>query len=170
MPGTFQVQTGDRVSRRARTLRRIVLTILTIVVLVGGFGLLGVRTTTRSVAAGEYTLTVEYASVSRPGLATHFGIQVRRAGGFDGPITLAVRSKYLAMFDENGLDPDPNASTADEDWVYWSFEQPDGETLAVDFDARIEPGVQWRRKGAVRLLGSNGETIARINYTTWVMP
>ena len=77
---------------------------------VDGFGLLdvyGVDTSTVRASGGGYDLEVRYGTVSRPALATPFEIVVRRAGGFDEPVVIAVDRSYLAMWDENGLTPRP---------------------------------------------------------------
>jgi hypothetical protein len=96
-------------------------------------------------------------------------VEVRKRGGFDGPITLATTGDYLDMFDENGLDPDPSSSTATEDLIVWEFEPPSGDTLTVSFDARLEPAVQVGRSGETAVL-VDGRSVVRVAYTTRVMP
>ena len=155
--------------RRARLLRRIVLVLLFVVLLAGLAGAFGVRTREVSATRNGYELTVTFATVTRPGLATPWSVDVRRAGGFDGPITIAASGEYLDMFDENGLDPDPAASTADPEFVVWEFDPPSGDTLSISFDARIEPARQWGRSGTVKVL-DDGVEVVSASFRTWVMP
>jgi hypothetical protein len=155
--------------RRARFLRRITLAALAIFLILGLAGVWGVRTTTTTVTDGGYEVTVTYAKVSRPGLATPWAVDVRRPGGFDGPVTVAASSGYLEMFDENGLDPDASKSTQDKQFVIWEFEPPDGDTLVISFDARIEPAVQWARDGVVQVR-EDGRPVVEVPFKTWVMP
>jgi hypothetical protein len=135
----------------------------------GAVGVFGVRTRTVTATGGGYELTVTYAAVTRPGLATPWAVEVRRQGGFDGPVTIAASAAYLEMFDENGLDPDPSASTADPDFVEWEFDPPNGDTLAVSFDARLEPARQWGRSGTVKVLVDDA-AVTTASFRTWVMP
>lgn len=155
--------------RRARALRRLAFVVIALFLLAAAFGLLGVRSREASASGGGYDMTVTYAAMSRPGLATPFDIEVTKAGGFPGQVTLAVSGDYLAAFDENGLDPDPTGARADGDFVYWTFDPPEGDVLLVSFDARLEPAVQWKREGTVRLIRQS-EALAEIDFTTWVMP
>src|SRR5688500_11220358 len=61
----------------------------------GWFDAYGVDTATVSADGGGYILEVSYPSVSRPALASPFEIVVTRAGGFDGPVMLAISGDYL---------------------------------------------------------------------------
>jgi hypothetical protein len=112
---------------------------------------------------------VTYGQVSRPGLATPFEFEIRRPGGFDGPVTVSSDSAYLDMFDENGFDPQPSSETSTPDAVIWQFDPPPGEVLSVSLDARIEPGVQWGRSGATSVL-EDGRPVVTARYHTWIMP
>jgi hypothetical protein len=156
-------------ARRARRFRRLFMTLLCGVLAVGLSGYLGVRSRTTTASGGGYELTVTYGQISRPGLATPWSFEVHHPGGFDGPITVATKNSYLDMFDENGFDPQPSKSTATPDEVIWEFEPPEGDTLAVSLDARIEPGAQWSRGGETSVL-VEGEKVVTAKYKTWVMP
>jgi hypothetical protein len=112
---------------------------------------------------------VTYGQVSRGGLATPWSFEVHRPGGFDGPITVATKTSFLDMFDENGFDPEPSSMTATPDEVIWEFEPPEGDTLGVSLDARIEPGVHWAREGETSVL-VDGRKVVTARYKTWVMP
>jgi hypothetical protein len=137
--------------------------------MLGLAGTFGVRTAETTVRGAGYELTITYASVTRPGLATPWAAEIRRPGGFEGPVNLAVSAPYLEMFDENGLDPDPAAATADARFVVWEFDRPPGESLNVSFDARLEPGVQWGKEGSAQLL-VDGRVVLEVSFRTWVMP
>jgi hypothetical protein len=155
--------------RRGRLLRGAFNGLLAIVLLTALTGLLGVRTSEVSASAQGYEVTVTYASMTRPGLATPFAVEVVRPAGFTEAVTVAASSDFLDAFDENGLDPDPAVSRSDGDFVYWTLEPPPGDTLDVSFDARLEPAVQWKREGTVRLIRES-RTLLEIDFTMWVMP
>jgi hypothetical protein len=155
--------------QRSRTLRRVSLICIFAFLIAGLAGAFGVRTREVTATGNGYELTVTFATVTRPGLATPWSVDVQRPGGFDGPITIAATSDYLDMFDENGLDPDPSASTADPEFVVWEFDPPMGDTLSVSFDARIEPAQQWGRSGTVKVLADDAEVV-QASFRTWVMP
>lgn len=156
-------------SRRARALRRLFMALLIGFLVLGLTGVLGVRTGTTTARGGGYELTVTYGRVTRAGLATPWSLEIRHPGGFDGPVTVATSTKYLDMFDENGFDPQPSSSTANADTVFWEFEPPEGDTLGVSLDARLEPGVHWGRMGETSVL-VDGEPVVTARYKTWVMP
>jgi hypothetical protein len=134
-------------------------------------GVFGVRSATSTASGGQYELRVSYATVTRPGVATPFEISVRRLDGaaITDPVTIAVSSDYLAMFDDNGLDPGPASETATADDVLWEFEPPGTDTLVVTLDARVEPAVQWGRDGVVRIVDAEGDG-AEARIRTWVTP
>ena len=156
-------------SRRARTARRAFLVVLFGFLAVGLTGRLGVHTRTATASGGGYELTVTYGQVSRAGLATPWSLEIRHPGGFDGPVTVATNSKYLDLFDENGFDPEPSKSTATADEVVWEFDPPDGDTLGISLDGRVEPGVHRGRTGETSVL-VDGKPVVTVKYKTWVMP
>jgi hypothetical protein len=53
--------------------------------------------------------------------------------------------------------------------VIWEFDPPDGDTLGVSLDARVEPGVQWGRTGETSVL-VDGQPVVTVRYKTWVLP
>jgi hypothetical protein len=160
---------GLEPARRSYWLRLAGVVLLAAFIVAAAVGLMGVRSRTVSAAGADGTrVTLTYAAVTRPGLATPWEVVIERPGGFDGPLTVRTSTDYLAAFDENGLSPDPDSATTDEDETVWEFEPPDGDTMVVWFDARWEPAVQWRRSGTTTV-EVGGETIA-VSYTTWVWP
>ena len=95
---------------------------------------------------------------------------MRKPGGFDGPVRIAVDHEYLRMWDENGLTPAPAAETVMGPWVVWEFDPPIGDALLVTYDARIEPAAQDGRSGAVAVLDGDDSIIAEVSFTTRVLP
>jgi hypothetical protein len=156
-------------SYRSRAVRRAFMALLFAFLAVGLLGRLGVRSRTTTARGGGYELTVTYGQVSRAGLATPWALEVHHQGGFDGPVTVSTTSKYLDLFDENGFDPQPSSSTATPDVVIWEFDPPDGDTLAISLDARIEPGAQSGHTGETSVL-VDGKPVVTARYKTWIMP
>jgi hypothetical protein len=143
-----------------------------LVVLLGGIGLLGVRTGQVGAEGGGYRLEVTRSIVTRPGLATPFRVDVFAGDGSSLPetVTLIVDADYLAMFDFNGLQPTPSTTFSRGQSTWWTFDVPPGQSsLRVDTDARLEPAVQWAREGSVTL-ELEGEKVVTAEFTTLVMP
>lgn len=153
-------------------MRRVFVAVLVVFLALGAFNVYGVRTRTASASAGGYELSVRYATVSRPGLATPWSLEVRRPGGFPDGLTVAITSSYFDAFDENGLDPQTVEETNDGEWTIWTFGPSAGDTVAVSFDARIEPGVQLTRlKGQAEVRANpSGAPVATVAFSTFVMP
>ena len=146
--------------------------VILVLVLAGLAGFLGVRMSSTAASGNGLSLTVDHASITRPGLATPFSLVIESTNGSPLPpsVTTRVDSAYLAIFDENGLDPDPAASFQSEEWTWWEFEVPDGSSvLEVSFDARLEPAVQWGRS-ATAAVEVEGKEAAAVEFTTWVLP
>ncbi len=112
---------------------------------------------------------MRYPIIGRPGLGMSWQIEVTHQGGFEGPVELAVDSRYFAIFDENGLDPSPDSETAAGDMVIWMFDQPEGDRLVVDFDARFAPTWSLTEEGRVELRDGD-EVLAAVGFRTWIMP
>ena len=157
--------------RRWRSLRRLFFVGLCLFLGLGLLEVYGVRTSETTATGGGYELTVSYAKVTRPGLATPWSVEVRHPGGFDGPVTVTTTSDYIDAFDENSLDPEPSSVTTDADRIIWEFEPPsEGDTLTVSLDARMEPGVQLERVTGVTEVLEQDEPVVSVRYRTWVMP
>ena len=140
----------------------------------GAVGLLGVRSADVRATGDDYELKVHYGRITRPGLATPWSVEVRRLDGdpIDEELVVATTASYFDMFDENGLDPDPDASTADGDRTIWRFDAPDPPTdlLEITYDARIEPGVQRGMLARTALLDDEGNEVVAVTYRTTVLP
>lgn len=120
-------------------------------------------------SSGGYDLEVTYGTVSRPALATPFAIEVHRAGGFDGPITIAVDHDYMSLWDENGFYPTPSAETTMGDQLLWEFDPPTGETLEFTYDARIAPSVQKGEVGTVAVMEGD-VPVVQVEFETRIWP
>lgn len=154
--------------RRSHVVRRVALGALAVLVLLGLSGLLGVRA--RTVRHGSSDLAVEltYPQVARPALAVPFHLVITRPGGFDEPVEVRIRRTWLESFDENGTIPEPDAATTEGDDVVWTFDPPPGTVFTVSLDTRVEPGVQWRRRGTTTV-STAGEVVS-VRHTMWVLP
>ncbi len=162
---------GPGPARSSLRLRQLFLVALTTFLLAGVLDAFGVRSREVSATGGGYQLSVHYAAVSRPGLATPLSMEIRRAGGFDGPVRLATTAGYMDLFDENGLSPDPVSATSDAERTIWEFEPPEeSDTMTVSFDVRLEPGVQLVAQRATTELLQGDVAVVSVRYRTWVMP
>jgi len=158
--------------RWERVVRYGSLAMIVILVFAALLGFLGVRTSSATASGSGLSLTVDHSSITRAGLATPFSLVIESVDGSPLPplLTTRVDSAYLAMFDENGLDPDPTSSFQSEEWTWWSFEVPEGSSvLEVSFDARLEPAVQWGRSATAAVEVDGREAVA-VEFTTWVVP
>lgn len=144
--------------------------VLLALVLAALAGLLGVRSGTATAAGDGFELEVTYPAITRAGLASPFDITVTHRDGFDGPIVLALRSEYLALFDENSITPSPASQRSEGDWVVWDFSPPDGRTFTVSIDVRVEPAVHSGRDGQVQVRGPDGAVLAETSFRTVVLP
>ena len=154
--------------KRRRTMRRVALGALTLFVLAGLTGALGVRSTSTTRRSGPMQVTLVHAVVARPALAVPYRLTITREGGFDETIEVRVSTSYLSAFDENGTQPDPDSATSDADETIWEFEPPDGSVFTVWLDTRIEPSVQWRRGGSTTV--THGDETVTIDHPMWVFP
>jgi hypothetical protein len=83
---------------------------------------------------------------------------------------VGVTSDYLALFDDNGLEPTPGRSYNTKETTWWTFEVEEGENdLVVELDARLEPAVQWG-KDATAEVWVDGQRMVGTEFRTWVMP
>ena len=149
--------------------RRLLVALLTVIVVAGSAGLFGVRSSEATASAGGWTVSVTYASVARAGLDVPWKVTVRREGGFTAPVILAVTADYFGIYEEQGLDPAPATETADGERLYWTFDPPPGDELAIDFDAYIQPSSQLGAAGEVTVLDGGAEVVA-VPFRTWLVP
>src|SRR5436309_3162195 len=103
--------------RRARTLRRIGLTFIALVVLAGAVGLLGIRTRTVTATGGGYRMSLEYPWTDRSDQPVHWMLTLDHAGGFSGPVEVAITQSYLDLLDINAIEPEPTGSRSEGKFV-----------------------------------------------------
>lgn len=139
---------------------------------VGALDVYGPDTSTVDAEGGGYRLEVTYPAVSRPGLASPFEVIVEPEAGFTEAVTIGIDRAYLRIWDENGRHPTPSTESSQGDWVVWEFDPPDApdaRALSFTMDARIEAGVQARRRGRVAVL-EDGRPVVTVEFSTAVRP
>jgi hypothetical protein len=155
-----------------RYIRAASLGLIGALVILAAVGLFGVRTDTAVATENGYTISVFHSAIARPGLAAPFSVEVSTADDSPLPdqVTVRVDSPYLAIFDDNGMEPAPAESFNDARWTWWTFDVPPGaRSLRVDLDARLEPAVQWGMEASAAL-EIDGAEMTQVGFTTWVMP
>lgn len=158
-----------RSERRGHRVRQVVLGLLVVLVALGLTGWLGVRARTLTgVSDGGMAVRLTYPQVARPALGVPYRLVISKPGGFDTPIEVRLTLSFLHSFDENGTNPEPVESTTDEDEVIWTFDPPTGEVLTLALDTRVEPGVQWRRRGTTTV--TSGADQVSFDHTMWILP
>jgi hypothetical protein len=124
----------------------------------------------RATGADGARLSVRYPTVTRPALASPFEIVVRKPGGFDADVDVAVDLDYLELWDLNAVYPSPSDEQSDGERIVWTFAAPARDTLKVSVDARVEPGAQLeQRRGSVSLLAEDAPELT-VRFATRVMP
>lgn len=156
--------------RRDRLLRRAGLVALSLFVLAGLLGLLGTRTATAEGEGGGYRVSVEHASVTRPGHAVPFEVRVERPRGLGDEVRLRLSSRYFDLFDENALDPQPAEHTAGDGVEELVFTAPAGDVFVLSVDTRVEPARQRGEHGWVAVLDDAGAELVRVPFRTRVWP
>ena len=151
-------------------LRRVVIAVVTIIVLVGATGMLGVRSVRLSQTTGAIDVELTYARVARPGLAVPFRLAV---AGLDSAqphvIEVELPSGYVDSFDFNNLTPDAESVTRTTDAITYEFAVEDSSEFEMAFDTRVEPAVQSKRSGSARVT-VDGVLVAELEITTWIAP
>ena len=166
---TIDIETDLRRVRRARSIRRVLMTVVAGLVIAGLSSFLGPRSSSVSGSGDGYQLTLRFPRITRPGLAIRWILQVRHPGGFAGPVTISTDRDYFDLFDFNSLDPVPSSQTVDGTRSVWQFDPPPGDLLTVAMDARTEPAQQLGKEAVTDLL-VNGVAVVSLRYATRVMP
>ena len=167
---TLEEERDEAAVRRARDYRRVGLVALLLLVVAGLAGVMGVTSTTVTAEGGGSTLSVTHARVTRAGVAVPLHVSVRRPGGFDGPVQLAVSAALLERFDFQNFYPNPSKETADGDFLLYEFDPPPGPDFRLSLDARTAPDQNGSAgRYEVRLLDA-GAVLARVSFRMVVVP
>lgn len=156
--------------RRARDLRRIGIVALAVMIAAGLAGVLGPRTADVAADGGVYRLEVHYAQVTRSGLATPLRVNVTRAGGFDGPVTLAFDKDLFDRLDFQNFYPNPAAETAAPHRIVYEFDPPGGDVLSITLDARTGPTQPPSAHRYWVAVLEDGREVAGVRFRMVVLP
>ena len=160
--------------RFERGLRVVAVVVAAGFVVAALLGVAGLSTSSVEAQSGSLQLRVEHAEVSRAGIATPLVIDVSTTDGSMLPteVEIEIPRRYLDMFDENGLDPPPDAVSSDGVTEIWTFETDDVSTLSIDYDARLQPNMHFGRDGWVeaRDAADPDADPVRVEFHTRVMP
>ena len=170
LPPTLRSVWTDHSVRRARNARRAGLILLALFVLAGLTGVLGIRTASVTGEADGYRMTVTHAQVTRAGIAVPFHVRVTHAGGFDGPLTLAISEGLLERFDFQNFYPNPSAETATADYVYYEFDPPPGDVFELNLDARTSPDQNGSTTVYRTALLLGDRPVTDVSFRLWVVP
>jgi hypothetical protein len=166
---TKPARLSERRLVRGRWVRRTVMGALVAFVALGAAGLLGSRTSSATSRSNGFVLTVTYPAISRPGLPVRWDLTLTKAGGFDGPIHVALPMAYFRMLDFNNLQPQPSATHNRGDLVVMDFDPPDGVVFEASLDARLQPGVLSGASAVISVM-IHGSPVVSVAYRTRVIP
>jgi hypothetical protein len=159
-----------RVADRARRGRRLAIVLLWLIVVAGATGLLGVHSRTTSARAGGVHASLTYAGIARAGWDVPWHLEITKEGGFGtGTVTVAVSQSFFDIYETQGFHPSPDSETSDGRYVYLGFAPPPGDTLAIDYDAYIQPTSQLGRHSDLKVLLDGQETV-RLSWRTFLFP
>ena len=154
----------------AMWVRRGFLVFIAATVVVALTGRLGVHSADSSGIELGWSLRLHYAQVARPGLDVPWEVTVDRAGGFSGPVTLAITGSYFDIYETQGFHPQPSDESRDGDTLYLTFAPPDsGGRMVVAYDAYIQPASQQGAGGSVSVL-DHGKRLATVPFRTRLLP
>jgi len=167
---TLRAARDEPAVRRARAARRCGIGLLAILVAAGLSGFLGIRSATVTAEAAGYELAVTHAQVTRAGIAVPFHVRVTRAGGFDGPISLAISEGLFERFDFQNFYPNPSAETGTPGFVYYEFDPPPGDVFELSMDARTAPDQNGSTSVYRTVLIVDDEPVTDVSFRVWVVP
>lgn len=160
-------------ARRERTARRVLAALLVAIVAAASAGYLGVREQTARAVAGDGTeLEVRFQRITRRGLSTPLGIQVRRSASPFGrrPVVLRISSSYFELLDTNDIQPAPAAERSEGEAMVLEFDPPErSDTLRIHVDSRVDPSFGGSRSALVELVEGR-RRLAAVDIATRVLP
>lgn len=161
---------GNDAIRRGRVGRRVGVGAMTLLVLLGLSGLLGVRSATTTSSQDGWTLAVTYPQVARSGLDVPFVVDLaHRSGPISQPVTLAFENHYLDVFEHQDLRPDPDGAVAAPRFTSYTFSSPPGDRFRATFDVYVQPSAQLPVSTDVVAIVA-GRKVARVHVRTWLAP
>jgi hypothetical protein len=151
--------------------RRIAITLLALVVVVGATGFLGVKSRTIYASGNGYRMSLTYPQVARPGLDIPWRLTVYAPpAGFPKQITIAVSNRWWDILEYQDLHPEPNVETATPEFIYLAFAPaPHSRRFSLSLDTYIQPSSQVGRSATVQLI-ANDQTMTQFSYKTWLVP
>jgi hypothetical protein len=166
---TTPPQPSTRWDRFERGLRFVAVSVVFAVVIGALAGAAGLSVATTEQTDGNLSVELTYASVTRPGIATPLTIDIRSVDGAAlGNVEVTVPRKYLDLFDENGLAPEPTTIESDGTVETWMYEELTAPVLSIDYDARLQPNAHDSTTADV-VVTSRGDRV-RLRADTRVMP
>jgi hypothetical protein len=167
IPTTSEAAT-EQGARRGRNVRRMGIAALLVFFGLGATGVLGQRTATVTAERAGYRLTVTYPAVTRPGLDVRFNVVVFNTNGLGKKVTLGFRRHYFDIFDENAVRPDPDSVTADGSTLFYSWDDPPGDSLGITIDMYSEFGEHWGVDGSTSVVVDDVPVVTARYHTRWV--
>lgn len=149
--------------------RRTGTVLLSLFVLAGALGLLGDQERTVAAEADGQRVEVRYAATARPGQDVPFEITVTDDEGLDPEVTVALRARYLNIYETQGWHPEPSEQSRDGEWLYLTFTTTGSGTLTVSYDAYIQPNRSVGEPGRLALV-VDGRLVAPLEFRTVLFP
>lgn len=132
-------------------------------------GAAGLSVATTEQTVGDLFVELTYPTIARPGIATPLTLDIHSVGGSAlGNVEVTVPRKYLDLFDENGLAPEPNTIESDGNVERWSYEGLNVPVLSIDYDARLQPNVHVSTTADLTVTRGTDRVVVRAK--TRVMP
>ena len=168
---TFEGVRTARENRRGVIARRVALALMTLAVIVGATGLLGVKARTVHASGLGYSMTLTYPQVARSGLDIPWRLTVHAPpSGFPKQIVIAVSNRWWDIIEFQGIHPSPSDETATPKFVYLTYTPPSGsDTFSMSIDTYIQPSSQLGRQATVQLI-ADGTVMTQLHYKTWLVP
>jgi hypothetical protein len=144
--------------------------LLALIVLAGAVGLLGPKAGETSASAGEFDLHVQYPAITRAGEPAPLHIRVESAGGFDGPVQIALCDDLFDDLDFQSWYPTPSAETGDASQLFYEFDPPEGQVFEVSLDARAAPGQFGEVEDCTVTVLEEDVEVVSVSFDSWRMP
>jgi hypothetical protein len=148
-----------------------VLVVLGVGVAAGVLGAFDPKDDSSSAAAGGFELEAEYPGSARAGVEAPLTLTVSAPAGFEQEeVEVAVTRKWLALFENPDLQPEPSSSTADGDRVFWTFDAPPGNELEISTTLFLAPTLTGSEDARISVVDAEGAELVGIDASTRVIP